>query len=582
MPLATPRRRLAARLPCSATRSAAAATPSGLTSARAPTRTATPRSFRSERSARGKTTLDQKLAYEAFLLGARVIDCDPKGDHRMHELPEVAPHVETIALRGERALRGMLDPLRIAPEHLRQDAAVSFLTDLLPARSEAAWEAAVASAVDAVCRRSADAHLPRGRSCARRRRRGRPRRSRRRSRSMPGRASRSWASPTPTCGCRRSARDRSPICRSATCRRRSRAAPRAEYSPLERVGEQIVRLIAMFAMALMAAERSRLKVFSFDEGWRLLGDPVGRMLLASLQRMGRSELAVPIISTQLVGDTLLDGRESLENLIGATFVFGLRSEREAERALALLDLDPDDRRLRDHAARVRRRTLPDARPSRPRRGGAGRGRSSRGCCAPSRRHRPRPLREAHGRARDTRGVGARRTRGRPRGPAAACGAGRCEPARVQRLREPVVHHTGAARRQLSATERRTARSRALRSRPSRSPTTPSTRHPVGPRRELQPGRRHGRPGPARHAGLDGARLARPRRPGRARVVLLARAPRARRRWRAPPASLGGAHARLHRPVAGARTGARSGRLRLAGPGAPPRPRHARAARRCSP
>ena len=68
----------------------------------------------------GKTTLDQKLAYEAFLLGARVIDCDPKGDHRLHELPEVAPHVETIALRGERALRGMLDPLRIAPEHLRQ------------------------------------------------------------------------------------------------------------------------------------------------------------------------------------------------------------------------------------------------------------------------------------------------------------------------------------------------------------------------------------------------------------------------------------------------------------------------------
>jgi hypothetical protein len=72
----------------------------------------------------GKTTLDQKLAYEAFLLGARVIDCDPKGDHRMHELPDVAPHVETIALRGERALRGMLDPLRIAHEHLRQDAAV--------------------------------------------------------------------------------------------------------------------------------------------------------------------------------------------------------------------------------------------------------------------------------------------------------------------------------------------------------------------------------------------------------------------------------------------------------------------------
>ena len=56
----------------------------------------------------------------------------------------------------------MLDPLRIAPEHLRQDAAMSFLCDLLPARSEAAWEAAVAAAVDAVCRRSDDADLLRG------------------------------------------------------------------------------------------------------------------------------------------------------------------------------------------------------------------------------------------------------------------------------------------------------------------------------------------------------------------------------------------------------------------------------------
>jgi hypothetical protein len=294
----------------------------------------------------GKTTLDQKLAYEAFLLGARVIDCDPKGDHRMHELPEVAPHVETIALRGERALRGMLDPLRIAPEHLRQDAAVSFLSELLPARSEAAWEAAVAAAVDAVRRRSktptcfeviralaagdeTDRQVAKALAVH----------------ATSGLTQLGFADPDvrlPEVGTRQVTY--LPI--------RDLPAPqpgsaRSDYSPLERVGEQIVRLIAMFAMALMSAERSRLKVFSFDEGWRLLGDPVGRMLLASLQRMGRSELAVPIISTQLVGDTLLDGRESLENLIGATFVFGLRSEREAERALELLDLDPDDRLLRD-------------------------------------------------------------------------------------------------------------------------------------------------------------------------------------------------------------------------------------------
>jgi hypothetical protein len=122
--------------------------------------------------------------------------------------------------------------------------------------------------------------------------------------------------------------------------------PRGEYSQSERIGEQIVRLIAMFAMHLMSSERTRLKVFSFDEGWRLLGDPAGRRLLASLQRMGRSELAVPIISTQLVTDTLMGERESLDNLIGATFVFGMRSEGEAARALALLGLDPEDSRMR--------------------------------------------------------------------------------------------------------------------------------------------------------------------------------------------------------------------------------------------
>jgi hypothetical protein len=293
----------------------------------------------------GKTTLDQKLLYEGFLLGARIIDCDPKGDHRMHRLDDVAAHVETIALRPERALRGMLDPLRVAPEHMRHDAAVSFLCDLLPARSDAAWETSVVTAVDAVVNRADEPTcfevvraLAAGDEIDR---------QVAKTLSVYARAGLTqlgFADPDvrlPAVG--RQQVTYIPI--------RDLPGPqpgtrRGDYSVAERVGEQIVRLIAMFAMQLMAAERDRLKLFSFDEGWRLLGDPVGRMLLASLQRMGRSELAVPIISTQLVSDTLLDGRDSLENLIGATFVFGLRSENEAARALRLLDLDPDDTALR--------------------------------------------------------------------------------------------------------------------------------------------------------------------------------------------------------------------------------------------
>jgi hypothetical protein len=313
----------------------------------------------------GKTTLDQKLKYEAFLLGARVIDVDPKGDHSFHLLEEVAPHVEQVVLRPDPALRGVLDPLRVAPEHLRQEAAVSFLRDLLPGRAEPAWETAIVGAVDRVVRRC-----------------GQPPHGESKHRDSVNRGA---ARGEATCGevvhaLREGDAVDVQVAKTLEVYARSGltqlgfadpdvplaavgshqvtylpirdlpgpepGARRAEYSQAERVGEQLVRLIAMFAMHLMARERERLKVFSFDEGWRLLGDPVGRQLLASLQRMGRSELAVPIVSTQLVTDALVGERASLENLLGATFAFGMRSEAEAARALQLLGIDPEERALR--------------------------------------------------------------------------------------------------------------------------------------------------------------------------------------------------------------------------------------------
>jgi len=293
----------------------------------------------------GKTTLAQKLKYEGFLQGARVIDCDPKGDHRFHLLEEVAPYAECVTLRPDPALRGMLDPLRVAPAHLSQDAAVSFLRDLLPGRAEPAWETAVIGAVDRVCRRSRRPTCMEV-VCALKEGEGVD--------AQVGKTLEVYArSGLTQLGFADPAVKLPPVGHAQVTYLPIRDLPgpepgtrRSEYSLAERVGEQIVRLIAMFAMQLMSSERHRLKLFSFDEGWRLLGDPVGRTLLGSLQRMGRSELAVPIISTQLLSDGLIGERESLENLLGATFVFGMRSEAEARRALALLGLDPDDRRMR--------------------------------------------------------------------------------------------------------------------------------------------------------------------------------------------------------------------------------------------
>ncbi|HTQ68393.1 MAG TPA: ATP-binding protein [Solirubrobacteraceae bacterium] len=293
----------------------------------------------------GKTTLAQKLEYEGFLEGARVIDCDPKGDHRFHQLEDVRPHVELLTLRPDPTLRGMLDPLRIAPSHLRQDLTVSFLHDLLPGRAEPTWETAVVAAVDRVITR---ARKPTCWEVVGALRDG-DETDRRVAKALEvyarsGLTQLGFANPDVTL--------------PAVGRRQVTYLPirdlptpeagvrRAEYSQSERVGQQIVRLIAIFAMHLMSAERERLKLFCFDEGWRLLGDPVGRTLLSSLQRMGRSELAVPIISTQLVTDALVGEGSSIENLLGATFVFGMRSEAEAARALALLGLDPEDAGMR--------------------------------------------------------------------------------------------------------------------------------------------------------------------------------------------------------------------------------------------
>ena len=312
----------------------------------------------------GKTMLAQTLMHHAFLAGARIVDVDPKGDHRFHTLPDVAPHVQQITAGARRT------PARTAGPAARRARAPAprrgrrVFDRAAARRSRPSWSTAIVRAVDAVVRAGPDADVLGGPRCPRRRRRGRGARRR-----DPCRLRALGAQPA---GFAHREHPPPPIGDAAVTYLALRDLPapqpgadRAQYTHAERVAEQIMRLVALLAMALMAGDRDRLKVFGFDEGWRLLQDPAGRLLLSALSRMGRSELAVPIIATQLVTDALSD-REASDNLIGATFAFGMRSEREAARALALLGLDPEDERrrrqllgfragqclMRDHAGRI--------------------------------------------------------------------------------------------------------------------------------------------------------------------------------------------------------------------------------------
>lgn len=290
----------------------------------------------------GKTMLLQLLLYQAFLQGSVICDIDPKGDHRLCELPGVAEHAEVIELAGHSGCRGLLDPLRIADDDAREDLATNFLIDLLPAPFPAEWRTEIRRAVQAVVAanrirtpscRDVLVELAAGDDVAR----------------AAGRAIDVYAdtglaqlgfaspeSPPPQAGAKQIT-----SIRIRALPRPLPGTPRSELSEDERIGQAVLRLLAAYAMRLMSCDRTRHKVLGFDEAWFLLQDAAGRRLVEHLNRWGRSEFATPILLTHLIADV-----EEIDNLIGARFIFGQESESEAAKALALLRLDADDERLR--------------------------------------------------------------------------------------------------------------------------------------------------------------------------------------------------------------------------------------------
>jgi hypothetical protein len=294
----------------------------------------------------GKTLTAQLLALHAFIGGSRVVDVDPKGDHRLVDVIG-RDHIEAIELTTDNAYRGMLDPLRIAPEDLRVELTHSFLADLLPQPVPPEWQtelrAAVAETV-AAGGRSCDLVLDRLKVGADEAR-------------AVGRAIEIHAGSgllqlgfaserqhAPAVG------DRSVVSlRIANLTLPAPGTDRADLTLEERTGRALLRLLAVQALHLASDDWSRHKVLIVEELSQLVGDQIGLSLIQRAVRLCRSQNATPILVTQVVDDVA-----AVADLVGCFFAFGVETDAEAARVLTLLGLDPDDRALRAQLRSFRR------------------------------------------------------------------------------------------------------------------------------------------------------------------------------------------------------------------------------------
>jgi len=286
----------------------------------------------------GKTIAAQTIAHAALLRGSLVIDFDPKPDHRLAELPELAGEAEVLELSADPEHRGKLDPLRIGLPELREELASSYLLELLrdPPPS---WEVAIDRAVrDTV--RVGEASL-----------RGVV--DRLREADAPGAVEAAEALEVISdFGLARlgfSDAGKAPTSPSAegdsslvTIRMPGLNLPepgteRAAYTRSERVSVATLALVAALALKLISGDRSRHKEVILDEAWALFASSQGRALLNRMVRLGRAFNATILLVTQGVEDL-----GELVHLVGEVFLFGQDSRQAAARGISLIGLDPDE------------------------------------------------------------------------------------------------------------------------------------------------------------------------------------------------------------------------------------------------
>lgn len=294
----------------------------------------------------GKTVTAQLLAYHAFVGGSQVVDLDPKGDHHLADAIG-DEHVEHIELTATGGFRGMLDPLRIAPEDLQVELAHSFLTELLPSPVPPRWQTEIRAAVTEVVAAG-------GRSC------GLVLDALQRGGRDAGEAARAIdvhaGSGLLQLGFADRGADEMPVgerpvvsLRIANLTLPTPGTAKADLTQEERSGRALLRLLAVQALHVASSDWSRHKVLIVEELSQLAGDAIGLALIQRIVRMCRSQNATPVLVTQVVDDVA-----AVADLVGCFFAFGVETDAEARRVLTLLGMDPDDAGLRAQLRSFRR------------------------------------------------------------------------------------------------------------------------------------------------------------------------------------------------------------------------------------
>lgn len=304
----------------------------------------------------GKTVAGSKIMTEAALDGGYVIDVDPKGDHRWFTIFPPAMVQRVMLDARDPAQHGVLDPWLCAPEEVRATAALSFLLGLLPGAGEKTRNR-IAEAVGVVAERGEagervtntdvlDALEAMRDPDATEAARGL------RSRARFGLERLGFA--TAQTALDLGSRPITVIVTKSLMERANRRRSRSEFTAAENVAEQITTLIGYLAYRLMSRQRAAVKVYNNDEGHRDLSTEAGRTTFDLMQRMGRSELVIPMIGSQLATDIGIDSSNEISNLFGLRLLFGQSDAMQAARALELAGIDQDPqiiKRLIDRPAK---------------------------------------------------------------------------------------------------------------------------------------------------------------------------------------------------------------------------------------